>query len=199
MTKIAIIQYSVYGHVTKLSEAIKKGITAAGVEVDIYQVPELLSDEILGKMHAPPKPDYPIMTADKMKDYDGFMFGLSGRFGSLPAQMKSFMDSTGGLWQSGGLIGKTAGTFTSVGTMGGGQELVNSTALPFFTHQGMVFVPLGYKDPQVFSFDEIHGASPWGAGTFAGPDGSRSPSELELSIAETHGKHFAGITAKLAA
>jgi NAD(P)H dehydrogenase (quinone) len=162
-------------------------------------VPELLSEEILGKMGAPPKPEYPIMTADKMKDYDGFMFGLSGRFGAIPAQMKSFMDSTGGLWQSGGLIGKTAGTFTSVGTQGGGQELVNTTALPFIAHQGMVFVPLGYKDPKVFSFDEIHGASPWGAGTFAGPDGSRSPSELELSVAETHGKHFAEITAKLAA
>lgn len=188
-----------YGHITQLSEGIKKGLEAAGAEVDIYQVAETLSEEILGKMHAPPKPDYPVITADKMTGYDGFLFGLSGRFGSVPAQVKAFMDSTGSLWQSGGLIGKTAGTFTSVGSQGGGQEMVNLMALPFFAHQGMVFVPLGYKDPKAFSYDEVHGASPWGSGTFAGPDGSRQPSELELAIAETHGKHFAEITAKLAA
>lgn len=63
----------------------------------------------------------------------------------------------------------------------------------------MVYAPLGYVDPKVFSFDEVHGGSPWGSGTFAGPDGSRMPSDLEKAVAVTHGKHFAGITAKLAA
>lgn len=196
-TKIAIIQYSLYGHVTGLSKSIKKGVEAGGAKCDIYQVPELLSDEILGKMSAPPKPDFPIITAEKMKEYDGFLFGLSGRFGTMPAQMKSFMDSTGSLWQSGALVGKAAGTFTSVGTQGGGQETVNLSMIPYITHLGMVFVPLGYVEPKVFSFDEIHGASPYGSGTFAGPDGSRSPSELELSIGESHGKHFATIASKL--
>jgi NAD(P)H dehydrogenase (quinone) len=156
-----------------------------------------LSEEILTKMHAPAKPDYPIITANKMTEYDGFMFGLSGRFGSVPAQMKYFMDSCGGLWQSGALIGKTAATFVSVGTQGGGQEMVNLSALPFIAHQGMVYVSLGYRDSKAFSYDETHGASPWGAGTFAGADGSRQPSDLEKGIAETQGKTFAEITAKL--
>jgi NAD(P)H:quinone oxidoreductase, type IV len=196
--KIAIIQYSLYGHITKLSEAIAKGIRETGATCDIFQVPETLSDEILEKMHAPPKPDYPIITAEKMKEYDGFMFGLSGRYGTFPAQMKNFMDSTGSLWMSGALIGKTAGTFTSVGTQGGGQETVNLSCIPFFAHQGMVFVSLGYTDPKVFNIDEVHGASPYGSGTFAGSDGSRMPSELELSVCESHGKHFASITSKLA-
>ena len=53
---IAIIQYSLYGHVTAMSEAVKKGIESTGAKCDIFQVPELLSDEILAKMHAPPKP-----------------------------------------------------------------------------------------------------------------------------------------------
>jgi NAD(P)H dehydrogenase (quinone) len=64
---------------------------------------------------------------------------------------------------------------------------------------GLVFVPLGYIEPKVFSFDEAHGATPYGAGTYAGADGSRKPSELELTIAESHGKHFTKITTKLAA
>lgn len=81
---------------------------------------------------------------------------------------------------------------------GGGQETIGLTTVTFFTHHGMVFVPLGYADSKVFSFEEIHGASPYGCGTFAGPDGSRMPSDLEKEVAETHGKHFATITAKLA-
>jgi NAD(P)H dehydrogenase (quinone) len=98
------------------------------------------------------------------------------------------MDSTGGLWQTGALVGKAAGVFFSTATQGGGQETIGLTAVTFFTHQGMVFVPLGYVDPKLFSFDEIHGGSPYGAGTYAGVDGSRQPSDLEKAVAESQGK-----------
>jgi len=200
MTKIAIIIYSMYGHVATMAEAIKKGVESTdGAECTIFQVPETLSDEVLAKMGAPAKPDYPVMTADKMEEFDGFLFGLSGRYGMMPAQVKTFMDSTGSLWQSGKLVGKTGGCFFSTGTQGGGQETIGLTTVTFFAHHGMVFVPLGYADPKVFSHDEPHGASPYGSGTFAGSDGSRQPSELEKSVGESHGKHFATITAKLAA
>jgi NAD(P)H dehydrogenase (quinone) len=185
MTKIAIIQYSLYGHVTKLSEHVAKGARSAGATVDIFQVAETLSDDILGKMHAPPKPDYPIITADKLTEYDGILFGISGRYGQYSAQIRTFMDSTGSLWQKGALIGKPGGVFQSTATQGGGQETIGLSTVPFFVHHGMVFVPLGYRDAKVFSNDEVHGASAYGAGTFAGGDGSRMPSELELSVAET--------------
>ena len=99
----------------------------------------------------------------------------------------------------GALVGKAVGTFTSVGTQGGGQETCNVAMLSFFAHNGMVFVPMGYVEPKVFSYDEVHGASPYGCGTYAASDGSRQPSDLEKEIAEAHGKHFAGIAAKLAA
>lgn len=165
--KIAIVYYSLYGHVATMAASVAKGVEASGATCDIFQVAETLSDEILGKMGAPPKQDHPIITPAKMAEYDGVLFGLSGRFGAMPAQMKTLMDACGGLWQSGALIGKAAGTFTSVGSMGGGQESVNISCLSFFAHQGMCFVPLGYVDPQVFSFDEIHGASAYGSGTYS--------------------------------
>jgi len=199
MTKIAIIIYSLYGHIGTMAKSIQKGVEAAGATCTLYQVPETLSDEVLGKMHAPPKPDYPIMTAEKMKEYDGFLFGLSGRYGMMPAQMKTFMDSTGSLWQEGALTGKSAGCFFSTASQGGGQETIGLTTVTFFAHHGMVFVPLGYVNPKVFSLNEVHGASAYGSGTFAAGDGSRQPSELELDVAESHGKHFARISAKLAA
>ena len=109
------------------------------------------------------------------------------------------MDATGGLWQNGKLVGKTAGVFQSTGTMQGGQESVAMNCMSFFAHQGMVFISLGYIDPKVLSHEEIHGGSPWGSGTYAGPDGSRQPTSMELSIAENHGRHFAKLTGKISA
>ena len=104
------------------------------------------------------------------------------------AQVKALLDSTGGLWQAGALVGKPAGVFFSTGTQNGGQE---TTALTFVTqlaHHGMVFVPLGYSTPKLFDLSAPHGGSPYGAGTLAGPDGSRQPSALEKDIAEAHGE-----------
>jgi len=83
MTKIAIIYYSLYGHVATLAESVKAGIEAGGATCDIFQVAETLPTEVLEKMYAPPKKDFPIITADKMTEYDGFVFGISGRYGSV--------------------------------------------------------------------------------------------------------------------
>ena len=44
---------------------------------------------------------------------------------------------------------------------------------------------------------EVHGGSPWGAGTFAGADGSRQPTEKELELARTHGKSFYEVVSKV--
>jgi NAD(P)H dehydrogenase (quinone) len=90
MTKIAIIHYSLYGHVATMSESIKKGVLAADptIQCDILQVPETLPDDVLEKMHAPPKGDYPIVEKDMLPQYDGFLFGISGRYGMISAQMK---------------------------------------------------------------------------------------------------------------
>jgi NAD(P)H dehydrogenase (quinone) len=46
------------------------------------------------------------------------------------------------------------------------------------------------------NLEEIHGGSPWGAGTFSGGDGSRQPSKLELDIATAQGKAFYEAVAK---
>jgi NAD(P)H dehydrogenase (quinone) len=90
MTKIAIIHYSMYGHIATMSEAVKRGVLAFGssVECDIFRVEETLPPDILEKMHAPPKGDYPIISKDQLPEYDGFLFGISGRYGMISAQMK---------------------------------------------------------------------------------------------------------------
>ncbi|CAK7901300.1 hypothetical protein CAAN1_11S02322 [[Candida] anglica] len=194
--RTAIIIYSLYHHIAKMAEAAKVGVEAAGGSATVFQVQETLPENILKMLKAPPRPDLPIATNDTLKDYDAFLFGIPTRFGNFPSQFKSFWDGTGGLWSQGALIGKPAGVFVSTGTPGGGQETTVISSLSTLAHHGMVYVPIGYSQKGLTSFDEVHGGSPWGAGTFAGADGSRSPSKLELEIARGQGEHFQKIISK---
>ncbi|PPR05232.1 hypothetical protein CVT24_010338 [Panaeolus cyanescens] len=197
--RIAIIIYSMYGHIATMAEAVKKGVDSKGGKADIYQVPETLPEEVLGKMHAPPKREFPIATPKTLNNYDAFLFGIPTRYGNMPAQMKAFIDSTGQLWAQGSLAGKYAGMFVSTSGPGGGQEMTPLTFLSTLVHHGMIYVPLGYATglAGMVSMTEVHGSSPWGAGTFAGSDGRRQPSELELNIAKVQGSAFYDIVSRV--
>ncbi|KAG8738713.1 flavodoxin-like fold protein [Ceratobasidium sp. 428] len=189
---IAIIVYSMYGHIAKMAEAEKAGIESAGGKAEIFQVAETLPEDVLAKMHAPEKPKYALITPAELEHKDAFIFGVPTRYGNFPAQWKAFWDATGGLWSQGKLHGKYAGVFVSTGTPGGGQEMTVVSNLSTLTHHGIIFVPLGYKNSfgQLANLSEVRGGSPWGAGTFAGADGSRQPSALELEVATIQGKTF---------
>jgi NAD(P)H dehydrogenase (quinone) len=115
----------------------------------------------------------------------------------MPSQFKALFDATGGLWAKGALAGKPASFFFSTGTQAGGQETTALTSVTQLVHHGMVYVPLGYTTPLLFSDDGIRGGSPYGAGTIAGGDGSRQPSEKELAIAEHQGGYFAKFASDL--
>ncbi|EKM59381.1 uncharacterized protein PHACADRAFT_114036 [Phanerochaete carnosa HHB-10118-sp] len=190
--RVAIVIYSMYGHIAKLAEAVKAGVESAGGTTTIYQIAETLPDEVLAKMHAPPKPSYPILPAADLPSFDAFIFGVPTRYGNFPGQWKAFWDQTGGHWAKGSLAGKYAGVFVSTSTQGGGQEATVISTLSTLTHHGINFVPLGYSTTFsiLSNLNEIRGGSPWGAGTFAGVDGSRYPSALELELATAQGKQF---------
>lgn len=190
--RVAIVIYSLYGHITKMAEAVKSGISGAGGNASIYQIQETLSDDILKLVKAPAKPNYPVLLPDDLVNFDAFLFGVPTRYGNFPVQWKAFWDATGPLWSKSALAGKMCGVFVSTGTQGGGQEITISNTLSTFVHHGLIYVPLGYKHsfPQLSNLTEIHGGSSWGAGTYAGTDGSRQPSPLELEIAAIQGKSF---------
>ncbi|KAI0121070.1 minor allergen Alt a 7 [Xylariales sp. AK1849] len=198
--KIAIVFYSMYGHIRQLAEAEKKGIEKAGGTVDLFQIPETLPKDVLAKLYAPGQPDDIPKLEDPatLEAYDAFLLGIPTRYGNFPAQWKTFWDKTGGQWAKGLYHGKLAGLFISTGTLGGGQESTAIAALSTLTHHGIIYVPFGYAKAasQLMSLDEIHGGSPWGAGTFSGADGSRQPTALELEIAEAQGAYFYSVAAK---
>lgn len=101
---VYVIYYSTYGHIEKLARAAIKGLEAAGVQAKLFQVAETLPQEVLEKMHAPPKAaDVPVITVDQLAEADGFLFGVPTRFGTVPTQIKSLFDACGKLWMSGAL------------------------------------------------------------------------------------------------
>ena len=198
MTKILILYYSMYGHVETLANAVAEGVRSVeGVEVVVKRVPELMPADVAKKHGAKLDQAAPIASPKELGDYDAIIFGTPTRFGNMAAQMRNFLDQTGGLWMKGTLVGKVGSVFTSTGT-GGGNE---STIISFVTtliHHGLVYVGLPYTCPELSDISELKGGSPWGAATIAGPDGSRQPSAKELAQARFQGRHVAGIARKLA-
>jgi len=126
-TKIYVVFYSLYSHVYQMAEAVVKGAKEVkDTEVCLFQVPELMPDDALEKSGAKETREsfshVTIITPDQLADADAIIFGTPTRFGNMAAQMRNFLDQTGGLWMKGGLIGKVGSVFTSTGTQHGGQE-----------------------------------------------------------------------------
>ena len=199
MPKILVLYYSSWGHIETMAEAVAAGAREVeGAEVTIKRVPELVPEEVAKNAHMKLDQDAPIAEPNELADYDAIVFGTPTRFGNMASQMRNFLDQTGGLWAQGKLAGKVGSVFTSTGT-GGGNETTITSFWNTLAHHGMVIVGLSYATQELTDLSEVKGGSPYGAGTIAGSDGSRSPSEAELTIARAQGKRVAEIAAKLAA
>jgi NAD(P)H dehydrogenase (quinone) len=198
MSNILVLYYSMYGHVETMAEAIAEGARAApGASVTIKRVPELVPEEILRKSGAKTDQKAPVATVDELPSYDAIIFGTPTRFGNMCAQMRNFLDQTGGLWAKGALIGKVASVFASTATQHGGQETTITSFHSTLLHQGMVIVGCPYSCPGLMVMTEVTGGTPYGATTLAAPDGSRRPSKNELDIARFQGEHVAKIANRL--
>jgi len=199
MSKVLVLYYSSYGHIEKMAAAVAQGVREAGAEATIKRVPEIVPEEIAKKSGFHLDQPAPIATVAELPDYDAIIVGVPTRFGNMPAQMKNFLDQTGGLWMQGKLIGKVGSVFTSTATQHGGQESTILSTHTVLLHQGMVIVGLPYSFQGQMGLGEITGGSPYGASTISGGDGSRQPSENELAGARFQGRHVAHIAAKLGA
>jgi len=198
MAKVLVLYYSSYGHIETMAQAVAEGARSAGAEVVIKRVPELVPDAVAKASNFKVDQAAPVATVDELPDYDAIVFGVPTRFGNMAAQMKNFLDQTGGLWFAGKLVGKVGSVFASTATQHGGQESTILSTHTVLLHQGMVIVGLPYTWAGQMKLDEVTGGSPYGATTIAGADGSRQPSTNELEGARFQGKHVAEIAARLA-
>lgn len=197
MTKLLVLYYSMYGHIERLAQAVAEGANRVdNVDVTVKRVPETMTPEAFAKAGGKQHQQAPVATPQELADYDGIIFGTPTRFGNMAGQMRTFLDQTGGLWASGALYGKVGSVFSSTGT-GGGQEQTISSTWTTLAHHGFIIVPIGYATPELFDVSQVCGGTPYGATTIAGADGSRQPSNEELTIARYQGEHVAKITAKL--
>lgn len=195
-TRVLVLYHSSWGHIEKMAEAVAEGARAEGVEVDVKRVPETMPEDAMAAAHMKIDQKASIAAPHELGDYDAILFGVPTRFGNMSGQMRNFLDQTGPLWAGGKLIGKVGSVFTSTGTGIGNESTILTTHVTLL-HHGMVIVGVPFGAPGIGDISEVHGGSFYGAGTIAGPDGSRQPSEKELGMAKFQGAHVAKIAKKL--
>lgn len=197
---ILIAFYSRTGSTEALAQAVAEGAQSEGAQVTLRRVREIVSPEIIGsvpgwkenadRMNAA----YQAPTPDDAAAADAIIFGTPTRFGNVSSELKSYVDSLGGLWFQGKLVGKVGSAFTSTSQVHGGNESTILTAYNFMAHLGLIVVPLGYADPVMF-----RGAgSPYGASSVSGND-NQFPTADDLEVARFQGKRAAQVAKALKA
>lgn len=200
--KVYVVFHSFYGHIYQMAKAVAEGAASIpDTEVKLFRVPETVNDDVLKAYGAYDAQkafaDVPVIDPAQLAEADAIIFGTPTRFGNMSAQMRNFLDMTGGLWMKGALVGKVGSVFTSSATQHGGQETTLTSFHTTLLHHGMLIAGVPFTLPAMMTVAEVSGGTPYGATTIAGGDGSRMPSENELAIAKFQGEHVAKISAKL--
>lgn len=200
MTKLLITYYSSYGHMFEMAKAAEEAAAEnKNYEVRLRKIPEL---EAAKKAMSGQEPYVQAQKAQAeveeasladLEWADGIVWGIPTRFGNMPAQVKQFLDTAGGLWAKGALEGKATGIMSSSNTTHGGQESTILTSLVPMLHLGMIFVGSTYGENPEMSKDRLQGGSPYGPSTLAGGDGSKMPTDDDLTMAGRLAKRVAKV------
>ncbi|TWS97069.1 NAD(P)H:quinone oxidoreductase [Reyranella sp. CPCC 100927] len=201
MAGVLVLYYSSYGHIETMANAMAAGVREAGAAVAVKRVPELVPAAVAAEAGYRVDQPAPVATVAELPDYDAIIIGTPTRYGTVAAQMKNFLDQTGGLFADNKLVGKVGSAFTSTGSQHGGHATTIQSVHTVMLHLGMVIVGLPYTFTGLSRMDEISGGSPFGASTVADGENHavRQPSANELDAARFQGRHVARIAQVLAA
>lgn len=197
--KVLIVFYSRDGSVETLAGAIAEGARAAGAEVRIRRVRELVGADVMAMVDgwseraARMNAAYPAPTAEDAEWADAILLGSPTRFGGAASELRAWLESLGALWFFGKLLGKAGGAFTSTANPHGGQETTILSLYSAMAHLGLVIVPTGYGDPSLFGAGTPYGASSTSGGT------AIPPTEQALTAARYQGRRTAEVAARLRA
>ncbi|WP_181775760.1 NAD(P)H:quinone oxidoreductase [Amycolatopsis pittospori] len=191
-TRILVVYYSATGNTAKLASALADGARETEAEVRVRTVPETAPP---GAVASNPRwqawvdagPHHELATLDDLEWADGFAAGSPTRFGGPAAQLKSFLDSSGGLWAKGKLVNKVATSFTTASTAHGGLESTVLATNNIFYHWGAIVLPLGYTDPHL-----LESGNPYG-GSFVSRK-SAEPDDLALDALRLQGRRLATVS-----
>ncbi len=191
MRRVLVLFYTAAGNIEALARVIAAAAgEVAGVEAVLRRVPDL--DPVRERRQ---RSDVPIALPEELALYDALLIGTPSHFGNMAASMRAFLDLTTGLWKTGAMIGKVGGAFVSTSTQHGGQESTIASIHTTLLHYGMVIAGVPYDCPELLDLGEVHGGSPYGAGTIVGVRGRQGPSEVERAIARRQGRYVAELLA----
>ncbi|MFF5974873.1 NAD(P)H:quinone oxidoreductase [Streptomyces sp. NPDC012769] len=194
--KVAVIYYSATGNVHQLAQAVAEGAEKAGAEVRLRRVPELAPDAAIDsnpawREHVDATADaVEVATLDDLEWADAYALGSPTRFGNVAAQLKQFIDTSGGLWNQGVMADKPATAFTSAYNLHGGNESTLLALYNTFHHWGSVIVSPGFTDQTVYAA----GGNPYGT---AHPGANGAPAENVLAAARYQGERLTRIAKRL--
>lgn len=195
MTRIAVVFSSATGNVAAMAHAVAEGAATTGAEVRVRRVAETAPAEAIA---ANPRWQSfvdsctdEIATLDDLAWADGIALGTPTRFGGPTSQLKSFLDTTGGLWFSNALVDKAVTSFTSSSTQHGGLESTILALNNHAYHWGAVIVPLGYGDQHIARVT----GNPYGASWVS--RGGAAPDADCLEACRIQGRRLAHIAARL--
>ncbi|MEU9866120.1 NAD(P)H:quinone oxidoreductase [Streptomyces sp. NPDC047971] len=179
MTNVAVIYYSSTGNVHTLANAAAQAAEKAGAEVRLRKVAELAPQSVIDTKaewaeHVQATRDVEVASLDDLEWADVVLIGTPTRFGLPAAQIKQFIDTTGGLWAQGKLVNKVAASFTSTSTSHGGQESTLLALNNTFYHWGAIIVAPGYADPVQFA---PANGNPYGASSVSANEASNVAGE----------------------
>ncbi len=199
--KVLVVYYSLFGNTYQMAKAVVEGAKRVeGCEVLLRRVAELMPQEIIDqnermKEAQEAQRDVPVVTLDELAEADGYVFGSPTRYGNMCAQLKNFLDQTGGLWTQGKTIGKPAGVFACTASLHGGQETTLLTMMVPLFHLGMIIVGVPYSVQELLS--TTRGGTPYGATAVVGREADQAPTDVDLTVARALGERVAQVTKKL--
>ena len=195
MPYILVLYYSRYGATAKMAEQVARGVEKVpNIEARIRTVPAV--SPVCEATEAPvPQEGPPYATLDDLKSCAGLALGSPTRYGNMAAPLKYFLDTSGALLQSGALINKPAGFFTSTASLHGGQESTLITMMLPLLHHGALIVGIPYSESELFTTQS--GGTPYGPSHLAGQNSQLPLTEEEKSLCQKLGKRLAETTLKL--
>lgn len=191
MAKVLVLYYSMYGHIETMAHAVAEGANRVdGVEVVVKRVPETMQAEAFakagGKHKTPRSP--PRRSSRTMMPLSSAPRPASA---ICPARCAPSSTRRAGF----GPPARYTASWPACSALPARAAARSRRSLPLTTlaHHGMVIVPIGYGAQELFDVSQVRGGTPYGATTIAGGDGSRQPSNEELSIARYQGEYVAGL------
>jgi len=199
MPRVLVLYYSSYGHIEAMAYAQAEGARQVPqAQVTVKRVPELTPEAIAKASGFKLDQAAPLATPEELEQYDLILFGTPTRFGNMAAQMRNFLDQTGGLWTRGALVGKVGSVFCSTASQHGGQETTITSFHSTLLHHGMIVVGLPYTFKDLATMREITGGTPYGASCVTGAGSElRMPTALELQMCRYQAEHATRITKRL--